>query len=143
MSIGETRPLIGNFFEITSYRNTGAAFSTLQHQRWFFVFITIIVVIYVVRYLHKSVHNGRRLMPIALGLLLGGAIGNFVDRLLNGEVVDFLEFHFFQRSLFGHTIDYISPIFNIADSGIVVGVALIFLNALLGWKRDGSLLEHH
>jgi signal peptidase II len=124
-------------------RNTGAAFSTLQHQRWFFVFITIIVVIYVVRYLNKSVRNGRRLMPIALGLLLGGAIGNFVDRLLNGEVVDLLEFHFYQFSLFGHTVDYISPIFNIADSGIVVGVSLIFFNALLGWRREGSLWEHH
>jgi signal peptidase II len=74
-------------------------------------------------------------MCTALSLLLGGAIGNLIDRALYGEVVDFLQFnfHFFW---FGKEIYYTYPIFNVADSAIVVGVALIFVEALFGWKRD-------
>ncbi|MDF2671555.1 MAG: signal peptidase [Paenibacillus sp.] len=131
--LGETRSVIGEFFQITSHRNKGAAFSILQDQRWFFVIITTFVLTGIIWYLNKiRKEPGKKLLSFALGLLLGGAFGNFVDRLLFGEVVDFLQFHF----EIGTVIDYIFPIFNIADSAIVVGVSLIFLDSLLAWREE-------
>lgn len=131
----ESRSVIGDFFQITSHRNRGAAFGILQNQRWFFVAITIVVVVGVIWYLHKTIRAGKKLMPFALSLLLGGAIGNFVDRALYGEVVDFLQFRF-QFSFFGKAVDYTYPIFNFADSAIVVGVFLIFVDSFLSWRRE-------
>jgi signal peptidase II len=136
LTLGEARSVIGDFFLITSHRNRGAAFSILQGQRWFFILITLAVVVGVIWYLQRMRQERRTLMCVALSLLLGGAIGNFIDRALTGEVVDFLQFnfHFFW---FGKEVYYTYPIFNVADSAIVVGVALIFLEAVVGgWKRD-------
>ncbi|TBL78174.1 signal peptidase II [Paenibacillus thalictri] len=135
LAIGETRPVIGEFFQITSHRNKGAAFGILQNQRWFFVIITLVVVVGVIWYLEKMRREKKRLMPIALGLLLGGALGNFIDRSLFGQVVDFLQFRF-QFNWFGTAVDYTYPIFNIADSAICIGVALIFLDSLISWRRE-------
>lgn len=133
-------PVIGYFFQIVSHRNRGAAFGILQNQRWFFIVITLAVVAGIIYFLQKLTREGRKkLLPFALALLLGGAIGNFVDRALFGEVVDFLQFRF-QFSFFGRPVDYTYPIFNIADSAIVIGVALIFLDSLItaGKERRGS-----
>jgi len=135
MTLDETRPVIGEFFEITSHRNRGAAFGILQNQRWFFIIITIIVVIGIIWYMRKTYKEGHKLMPFALSLLLGGAVGNFVDRLLFGEVVDFLKFRF-QFNWFGTPVDYTYPIFNVADSAIVVGVALIFIDSFISWRKE-------
>lgn len=135
MAYGESRPVIGEFFLITSHRNRGAAFGILQNQRWFFICITIVVVIGLVWYLQKTVKAGQKLLPLSLSLILGGALGNFVDRALFGEVVDFLDFRF-QFSWFGTPIDYNYPIFNIADAGIVVGVILIFVDSFLSWREE-------
>lgn len=112
--------VIGDFFLITSHRNTGAAFGILENQRYFFIIITIVVVIGIVWYIQKMKNTGNRLLPFALSLVLGGALGNFLDRALTGEVVDFLQFNFGS---------YIFPIFNIADSCIVIGVALIIIDS--------------
>jgi signal peptidase II len=135
LALYETRSVIGDFFQITSHRNRGAAFSILQGQRWFFIVITIVVVIGIVWYLQKMRRERRKLMCFALSLLLGGAIGNFADRALFGEVVDFLQFNF-HFSWFGKEIYYTYPIFNIADSAIVIGVILIFLDSLLSWRKE-------
>lgn len=135
MDLGESRPVIGTFFQITSHRNTGAAFSILEGQRWFFLSVTSIVVVGIVWYIRRTVKANKRLLPIALSLVLGGALGNFVDRALFGEVVDFLQF-WFQFPFFGYDVDYIFPIFNIADSAIVVGVGLIFLDTLIEWRNE-------
>lgn len=127
MELREEISVIGNFFLIYSHRNTGAAFGILPNQRWFFVVVTIIVVVAIIwymNYVRKS--SARKLLPVALGLVLGGALGNFLDRALNGEVVDFLQFNFGS---------YTFPIFNIADSCIVIGVALIILDSLLDMNR--------
>jgi signal peptidase II len=139
----ESRPVIDEFFQLTSHRNRGAAFSILQNQRWFFVIITLIVMVGIIWYLRRTVQSNKRLLSFALSLLLGGALGNFLDRALFGEVVDFLQFRF-TFSFFGHDIDYIYPIFNIADSAIVVGVILIFLESLLTWRKEkkGATLNH-
>ncbi|MFE5319848.1 signal peptidase II [Paenibacillus sp. NPDC056579] len=135
MTIGESRPVIGEFFQITSHRNRGAAFGILQDQRWFFIVITIIIAAGVIWYLQKTRKEGRKLLPFALGLLLGGALGNFIDRALFGEVVDFLQFRF-QFNWFGTHVDYTYPIFNVADSAIVVGVILIFVDSLISWRNE-------
>ncbi|GIO30566.1 MULTISPECIES: signal peptidase II [Paenibacillus] len=134
LEIGQEIPVIGNFFVITSSRNRGAAFGILPNQRWFFIVITIVVVIAIIWYMQKvRKTSSRKLLPAALSLVLGGAIGNFLDRALNGEVVDFLMFNFGS---------YTFPIFNIADSCIVVGVALIILDSLIDLnktpKEEGS-----
>ncbi|WP_409341223.1 signal peptidase II [Paenibacillus sp. MBLB4367] len=144
MGLYESRPVIGEFFQITSHRNTGAAFSILEGQRWFFLLVTTVVVIGVVWYLLKMIKSNRKLLAWALCLLLGGAVGNFLDRALTGEVVDFLQFRF-QFSLFGKAIDYTFAIFNLADSAIVIGVALIFLDAIRSWlqERRGNANESH
>jgi signal peptidase II len=137
MAYGESISVIGDFFMITSHRNRGAAFGILQNQRWFFIVITIVVVIGIVWYLRKAVREGQRLLPLALSLILGGAVGNFVDRALFGEVVDFLDFRF-TIPWPGEPFLYNYPIFNVADSGIVVGVALIFLDSFLGWRNESK-----
>ncbi|CAH0122518.1 Lipoprotein signal peptidase [Paenibacillus sp. CECT 9249] len=126
MRLGEQRSVIGDFFLITSHRNTGAAFSILEGQRWFFLVITPIVLIGIVWYMQKMKQSGSKMLFLGLSLILGGAVGNFLDRVLTGEVVDFLQFNFG---------NYTFPIFNIADSGIVIGVGLVLLDSLLGAKK--------
>ncbi|MDQ0876836.1 signal peptidase II [Paenibacillus sp. V4I3] len=141
--LGEERPVLGDFFILTSHRNRGAAFGILQNQRWFFIVITLIVVIGILWYMRRTISERKVLLSFALSLLLGGAIGNFIDRALFGEVVDFLQFTF-DFSLFGKAIYYIYPIFNLADSAIVIGVILIFLESLLTWRKEkkGATNEH-
>ncbi|GAB6990588.1 signal peptidase II [Paenibacillus pini] len=135
LEIGEEIPVIGNFFLITSSRNTGAAFSILEDKRWFFVVITIIVVIAIIWYMQKVLKTSqRKLLPLGLCLVLGGAIGNFLDRALTGEVVDFLQLNFGS---------YTFPIFNIADSCIVIGVALIILDSLFDMKQESLNNKSH
>lgn len=131
LEIAEQIPVINDFFIITSHRNRGAAFGILEGQQWFFILITVIVVIGIVWYLNKA-RKTRKLLPTALALVLGGAVGNFLDRLLNGEVVDFLMFNFGS---------YTFPIFNVADSCIVIGVGLIILDTLRDMKGGEDITE--
>jgi signal peptidase II len=135
LNLYETRSVIGNFFLITSHRNSGAAFSILEGQQWFFYIITVIVVIGMVWYMQKVQKENKRLLAVAISFLLGGAIGNFVDRALYGQVVDFLQFNFV-FSIFGHAVNYTFAIFNIADSAITVGVVLLLIDALRGWLKE-------
>ncbi len=140
MDLYETKPVIGEFFSITSHRNTGAAFSILEGQRWFFVSITVVILAGLIWYLLRTIRSGKKLLPTALGFLLGGAAGNFIDRALFGEVVDFLQFRF-QFEWFGKHVDYTFAIFNLADSAIVLGVALIFLDTLFEWRKEKRALQ--
>lgn len=129
MEIGETIPLWEGVFHLTSHRNAGAAFGILQNQRWFFIVITLAVIAGLIFYLRRTRAN-QPLLSTGLAFILGGAIGNFIDRLFFGNVVDF--FHFV-------LIDF--PIFNIADSAITIGVSLIILDALLDTKRNKNKTE--
>ncbi|OXM86027.1 signal peptidase II [Paenibacillus rigui] len=138
--LGESRSVIGEFFQITSHRNRGAAFGILQNQRWFFIIITLAVAVAIIWYLQKTIKEGRKLLPFALSLLLGGALGNFIDRALFGEVVDFLQFRF-QFNWFGTPVDYTFAIFNLADSAICIGVALIFIDSLISWRKEKRDLQ--
>lgn len=135
MEIGDVNPVWGDFFIITSHRNKGAAFGILQGQQIFFLIITVVFVIGIFYYLQKMIKLGYKRMSIALSLMLGGAIGNFMDRAFYGEVVDFLQFTF-KFTLFGWKVDYIYPIFNIADAAIVSGTILVLFDSLLTWRRE-------
>lgn len=132
MHLYQTISVFGSFFEITSIRNRGAAFSILQNQRIFFILVTLVVIGGVIWFLHKTVPSGRRLIPVALGLLLGGALGNFIDRaFFGGRVVDFLQFDFHPIG-----IHYTFAVFNIADSAITIGVVLIFIDQIFGSRTQ-------
>ena len=113
-------PIVGDYLRLTYVENRGAAFGLLQDQTAFFVFVGILVIGVIAasyRYLPRS---GFRL-HLALGLQLGGAIGNLIDRIRQGYVVDFVDFGYHSNWW---------PVFNVADSAIVIGVALLALNAL-------------
>ncbi|MFC6331342.1 signal peptidase II [Paenibacillus septentrionalis] len=127
MKIGEEFSVIGDFFLITSHRNRGAAFGILQDQRIFFIIITIAILSGILYYAHIMREKGTKTLLIGLALVLGGALGNFIDRVRFGEVVDFFKFNFGS---------YTFPIFNIADSAIVIGVGLIMLDTLLDVRRE-------
>ena len=125
----------GGFLNLTLIRNSGAAFSIGEGQTWVFTFIAACVVFVILR-----VSRNLRSLPwaIALGLLLGGALGNLSDRLFRapgigrGDVVDFLQFPTFPL------VHYDFPVFNLADSSIVVGGCLMVLLSFLGMQPDGS-----
>ncbi|MFD2612829.1 signal peptidase II [Paenibacillus gansuensis] len=135
LTIGENLHVIHDFFIITSHRNRGAAFGILQDQRWFFIIITTVILAGIIWYMQMVIRQRQRLMPTALSLILGGALGNFIDRALHGEVVDFFQFTF-DFTIFGKSVYYVYPIFNVADMGIVIGVGLILLDSFLTWRRE-------
>ncbi|UGQ45269.1 signal peptidase II [Massilia endophytica] len=116
--------VVTSFFNLVLAYNRGAAFSFLSNesgwQRYFFTAIGIGAALYIVYLLRR--HSGQRLFCWALALILGGAIGNVIDRLVYGHVIDFLDFHW--RGL-GHF-----PAFNIADSAICIGAGLFILDEL-------------
>ncbi len=126
MDLYESVPIIENFFYITSHRNSGAAWGILEGQMIFFYIITVIVVIGLVYLLQKYARESK-LMAIALSLFLGGAIGNFIDRLFRQEVVDFFDVYIF-------TYNY--PIFNIADSVLVIGAIMTIIAMFIEEKRN-------
>ncbi|WP_046175118.1 signal peptidase II [Domibacillus indicus] len=117
MEIGESVPVIENLLHITSHRNRGAAWGMLEGQFWLFYIITAVVVAGIIYFMQKEA-KGKPLMKISLAVLLGGAVGNFIDRLFRGEVVDFVQTFIFS---------YRFPIFNIADAALTIGVILLFI----------------
>lgn len=125
MDFGESITIIGNFLYITSHRNSGAAWGILEGQMWFFYAITVIVIVAIIYYLKKAVKEGT-IFKISLALMLGGAVGNFIDRVFRKEVVDFIHTYPF---------GYNFPIFNIADSSLVVGVLLLMIYMFLEERK--------
>lgn len=112
-------------FKLTVLHNTGAAFSFLDDaggwQRWFLVVVSSLVSVFIAGWLVR-IHRHQQLLAVALALILGGALGNLVDRVMQGYVVDFLVFHYD-----GHYF----PAFNIADTAISIGAGLLILDMLL------------
>ena len=119
------------FFNLVLVYNPGAAFSLLSHasgwQREFFILIAVVASVWVVYLLWR--HPGQALFACALSLILGGALGNVIDRLLYGAVVDFLDFHAY---------GYHWPAFNVADSAITCGAALLLWDSLRTHKRTAT-----
>lgn len=118
--LGQNHEIIPGYFNITLVKNAGAAFGMFQGARVFFVTASVLAVGLIV-YLGLRLPATQRTRRILLGLILGGAIGNLIDRVLSGEVIDFL-----QIGVAGHYW----PVFNIADAGVTVGAALLILYAL-------------
>jgi signal peptidase II len=126
---------ITSFFNLIQVHNHGAAFSFLARadgwQRWFFTALAIAVCVFIVGLLRT--HADRKMFCTGLALILGGATGNVIDRFWHGYVIDFLDFHWrLLAPLFygGHF-----PAFNVADSAITVGVAVLVVDELWRWRR--------
>lgn len=130
--IGEKIVIIDNFFTITSHRNDGAAWGIFSGNMIFFYLITIFA-IGLFYYLLKDINlNTQKLYASGLILMIAGGIGNFIDRVLHQEVVDFIDIDLFSYTTF--------PIFNIADICLVVGMILFALDVLIEevfkWKKS-------
>ena len=125
---GESLPITG-YFNLVRVHNLGAAFSFLSNaggwQRWFFTALGIVAALFMVWMLRS--HPGQRLFSSAISFILGGAVGNVIDRVLYGHVVDFLDFHAWGLHF---------PAFNVADSAITVGAACLILDELLRVRRS-------
>jgi signal peptidase II len=131
LRLGQGIPVIPGFFDIVFVLNPGAAFGFLatlseQVRNPLFILISVVAVILIIFY-HTRYLRSHRLVSVALGLVLGGAVGNLIDRLRYGMVVDFLDVHVGQ---------YHWPAFNVADSAISIGVSLMILDMLLDWHRE-------
>ena len=126
---GDSRFVTG-FFNVVRAHNTGAAFSFLADaggwQRWFFVTLGAVATVFIVVMLRR--HGQQKLFATALSLILGGALGNVIDRLLHGYVVDFLQFHW---------SGWYFPAFNVADSAITVGAVLLIWDELRRVRKSG------
>lgn len=119
---------VTSFFNVVRAHNSGAAFSFLAGasgwQRWFFTVIGVLAATLIL-WLLKS-HAGQKLFAFAMACILGGTIGNVIDRVLYGYVIDFLDFHW---------RGWHFPAFNVADSAITVGAACLILDELLRVRR--------
>ncbi len=117
--------------DITRIHNVGAAFSFLSSasgwQRWLFITLAVAVSIGITTWLCRLPRGAHRLLAAGLALVLGGAVGNLIDRIHLGHVVDFIHFHW-NRAYF--------PAFNVADAAITVGAACLLLDALFESRRN-------
>ena len=120
--------------EITRLHNYGAAFSLLHDaggwQHYFFVSLALLVSIGIVVWLSRLRFRASATLASGLALILGGALGNVIDRLLHGHVVDFIHFHWYERWYF--------PAFNVADTAITIGAGLLILDSLLESRRAAA-----
>jgi signal peptidase II len=126
--LGDAR-LVTPFLDIVRAHNRGAAFSFLNDasgwQRWFFIGLGVVAAGFIVWLLRR--HGGQRLFGWALALILGGALGNVIDRLAHGHVIDFVQVHWKSHYF---------PSFNVADSAITIGAALLILDELRRVRRS-------
>jgi signal peptidase II len=124
LSLHQSIPIMPNF-SVTYAHNYGAAFSFLSEaggwQRWFFTVLAIVVSMGIVIYL-KNLKPEEKLLAVSLSLILGGALGNIIDRVIYGYVIDFLDVYYQA---------YHWPIFNIADSVITLGVTLMLIESFM------------
>ena len=114
MRLGQSIPVVKDYFYITYVVNPGAAFGIFEHQRLFFIIVALLFVAAIV-FFRKKILKENTLFQWGVGLLMGGAIGNLYDRLQNGLVIDFFDFRFW-------------PVFNIADVAICIGAAFIMFD---------------
>jgi signal peptidase II len=126
-------PVLENFFHITYIRNRGAAFGILSDNALrlpFFMAVSLIAILGILWYL-RQLRAEQTLSLLALSLILSGAIGNLIDRIRLGEVIDFIDVHWY---------DHHWPAFNVADSAICVGVGLLLLET---WREERRAGKHH
>ena len=116
--LNESIPIINNIFHLTYITNTGSAFGLFKGFNILFILFSIVVIIIIFYYL-KMIKNNEKILQYSAGLLLGGTVGNLIDRLSHGAVIDFIDFR-------------IWPVFNVADSAVTIGVILLIV---LLWKK--------
>ena len=121
MKVGDSIKVINNFFYITYTENKGAAWSILEDKRILLLIITVFVLFLINKYMNKEELS--KIENFTYGMIIGGIIGNLFDRVFYGSVVDFLDF-----KIFGY--DY--PVFNLADSFIVIGIILLMIISIRG-----------
>ncbi|MBV5338914.1 MAG: lipoprotein signal peptidase [Deltaproteobacteria bacterium] len=128
MQLFDSIPVIEHFFNITYVRNKGAAFSFLSNASWrlpFFITISIVAAL-VILVAFRRMRDNQKLAHISLAMIFSGAVGNLIDRIRLGEVIDFLDVHWYRHHW---------PAFNVADSLICVGVFLLAVDMILEEKR--------
>lgn len=125
IALHEVKPFLPNIMSLTYLRNYGAAYSILQNQQWLFTIVTLVVMSVLTWYFVKNI-KGSLLTLFSLSLMIAGGLGNFIDRLRLGYVVDM--FH----------LDFINfPVFNVADICLTVGVGILFI-CLMKEEKNGS-----
>ncbi len=128
MKVGDNIKVISNFFYIRYLNNYGAAWSLFNNRNTFLIIVSIISLIIIYRFMFLFKKNKRN--DLAFGLIIGGIVGNLIDRWLFGYVRDFLDFYIF---------NYDYPIFNIADMAVVIGVILLIIAIIKGEDRSGKI----
>jgi signal peptidase II len=129
MRLYDSIPVIDNFFQIYYVRNRGAAFSFLSNASWrlpFFIGVSLIAAV-VILVASRKLRDDQSLAQLSLAMIFSGAIGNLIDRVRLGEVIDFIDVHWYRHHW---------PAFNVADSLICVGVFLLAVDMLLEEKRQ-------
>ena len=121
-------PIINNFFSITFAKNTGGAFSFLEGRVPLIIIMTSIVIIFIIKYIKNNHIN--KLETICYSLVIGGAIGNLIDRIIYGYVIDFLDFNL---------LGYNFPIFNLADTAIVIGIILLIIFSTIESRNQNEI----
>ena len=121
LEVGESITIIPNFFSISYIRNTGAAWGILSNDTLILAMVSMIFLIFAIKYIN-DLKTISKLSIFSYGMLIGGIIGNLIDRLFRNYVVDFFSFN-----IFGYNF----PVFNIADCFIVISIALIVIETLL------------
>ena len=119
IDLHESIKVIKNFFYLTYTRNTGAAFSILEDGRILCLVVTVIALLFINKYMNKEYIKG--IDNIIYGMIIGGILGNLLDRIVYGYVIDFLDF-----KIFGYNY----PVFNLADTFIVVGAILLIITGI-------------
>lgn len=128
MQLFQSITVVDNFFHITYVRNRGAAFSFLSHASWrvpFFISVSLVAAIVII-IAYNKLREDQKLAQVSLSMIFSGAVGNLIDRVRLGEVIDFLDAHWYQHHW---------PAFNVADSLICVGVFLLAYDMLREEKR--------
>ena len=124
-SIGEEKILMDNFLKFIYIRNTGAAFGILSGNIIFLIFITVLLIFYIVNEMKKNINNNLSLLSFSL--ILSGALGNLIDRVVRGYVVDYISFTLFNREM---------SVFNLADTYITIGVILLIYIVIKEGKNE-------
>ena len=122
MFLGQSIPVLPQIFHLTYIQNPGAAFGILENQRYLFILIAAVLIVAVIYFYKKNIQLSK-LFQVGIALLFGGAIGNMIDRIFIGRVIDYMDFR-------------IWPVFNLADIAIVSGCAIIAFNLLFKTERS-------
>lgn len=127
LQLHESRSGIDGLFDFYYIRNEGAGWGILQGRMWFFYVVTFVIIVYLIYLIYKH-RQGSLFLKCTYGLLLGGAIGNLIDRIINGYVIDMFRLTFMNF-----------PIFNVADMALSIGVILLIIQVLMTEDTEGVL----